>query len=138
MLSFAYILALKSLPDSTRSIVGSSPKALHSERSNWPRPDRVGVRVGVEGELQNPGRSVDPRGEQKPVPFCMPQEQDPPILALPSCRLRMEEVSSLTELNEPLGDIGGESEGGDIGGEARMEVGEETKSKRWRMGGEPK
>lgn len=46
----------------------------------------------------------------------------------------MEVTSSLTELNEPLGDIGGESEGGDIGGEARMDVGEETKSKRWRIG----
>lgn len=118
-LSLAYILVLKSLPDSTLSIAGSSNALLLSQSSNLLSPDRVGVRVGVRGE---PGRSMELLGETKHDP----REQVVPILALPNCRLRTEEVSSLTELNEPLGDVGGESEGGDIGGEAKMEVGEET------------
>lgn len=57
----------------------------------------------------------------------------------------MEATSSLTELNDPLqlGEVGGESEGGEPGGEVNIEVGEETneplvpyesKSKRRRTG----
>jgi hypothetical protein len=41
---------------------------------------------------------------------------------------RIEAMSSLAEFNDPpLGDMGGESEGGETGGEVRIEVGDETK-----------
>lgn len=88
------------------------------------------VRVGVDGRLQNPGRKDDPRGDSNPDPFCMPHEAGPTFI-LPSCKPRIDATSSLMELNDPpttwglLGEIGGESDCGDIGGEAKIDVGEE-------------
>ena len=45
------------------------------------------------------------------------------ILGDPICRFRTDAVSSFNELN-PLGDIGGDSDGGDTGGEYSVEVGD--------------
>lgn len=68
LLSLSNIFARKSLPDSTLSITGSSSSSSQQvlKISGYPMPGRVGVRVGVEGRLQNPGRSIDPRGDPYP------------------------------------------------------------------------
>lgn len=124
LLSFAYILARRSLPDSTLSIAGSSSSEC-SQRSNGPGPHRV----GVEGRLQKAGRSGGPRGDLNPDPIWDPPHEGGVVLIciLASLKLRMEATSSLTELRDPIrscglwGDIGGESDGGDIGGDPSEE-----------------
>lgn len=115
LLSLAYILARRPFPDSTRSITGSSSH-FWSQRSNTPSPARFVGRVGVTGRLRNPGRKVDGlRGEQYPEPVWSPHEG----LVFPTCRLRIDSASPLTGFmpTDSVGDIGGDSDEGDTGGE---------------------
>lgn len=126
LLSLAYILARRPLPDSTLSNTGSSSPGVLSQRSNGLSPDRVRIRVGVEGRLKNPGRKeIGLRGEQNPEPIWTPHAWGLKLVPkFPICRFLIEKASSLTEL-APSGDMGGESDGGDKGGEYKVEVGEE-------------
>ena len=131
MLSLAYILALRSLPDSTLSIAGSSSR-VWSQRSNAPSPERVSVLVGVEGRLRNPGPTMAGLlGD--PEPIRIPQEGGLILILMPpNCKFRITEASSLTEFtpSDPLGDMGGESDG-----EYRVELGDDpNESKPSRLG----
>lgn len=137
LLSFSKIFALRALPDSTLS-TGSSPSAeppLMSSNHASPPTHVPGV-VGIDGR---PHRSAlnpvpVPLGDPNRVlPSWKPQELGADF-ALLSCSCRIEATISLGDVPNDhdarpsaavLGDIGGEFEGEDIGGDINVEVGEE-------------
>lgn len=123
LLSLACIFALKSLPDSTLSIAGSSWGVRVSLMSSRLGPDPVlGRAVGAEGRLQKSGLSIEKREDPKP------HVAPPPIFICPICKPRMGETSSPIKLKLPsqLGDVGSESDGEPPKGEVKIDVGEET------------
>ena len=128
LLSLSNIFALRALPDSTLSAGSTSSSHLAS-------PHIIVLAVGVDGRLQKPALNpANALGEANPpLPTCNPQELGAD-LALLSCNCLSDATISFTDepaCHEPscapLGDIGGDSVGGELGGEIRTDVGEETR-----------
>lgn len=120
LLSFSNIFTLRSLPDSTLSIAGSSSQA----KSKTPALFMARF-VGVEGKLQNPGRRIGPLGDPNTEPLMFKPYDVGIDFTFPSCKLRREVSISLTEFDpndrlnvEVCGDNGGDSDGGVAGGDS--------------------
>lgn len=127
LLNLSNIFARRSRPDSTLSIGSSSTQSL-SQTSSHLAP-AFDVVVGVDGKLRNRGGV-----ERTPAifgdPNCTPHDGGIDF-ALLSCNCRREASTSFTELEgtdrrraDPIGEWGGESEGGDSGGESSVDVGD--------------